>query len=858
MATSNETVNVKINVETAIGEKSIRQMRGDLKDLTAQFEAAQAAGNKPLAAALLKEMGTLRNDIKDTAVYMKQLDPGELLGGFVKFGQGAVGSFAAITGAMTIFGSESETVQKIQQKSMAIIQTMIGLEQFRATFIDGAGKAQLKALYQTTAAQIKSLFVTEATAVAEKGKAVATAAGAVATEGATVAQWNLNAAMMANPIGLLIAGLLAATAAIAYFVIASNSQVAVQKAIDEGLKENAKLMDEYKIQQEAMVGAMQARGEATEFIIDKEFQANKKLMDNNAAVIEVLKRHAYYLTDAQKEELKKREDDNIKFAENDRKLKESQYQLQLKLQKDAERMQIENSLEGRKEEMALLIFDYEEKLRLAGTNVAMTNALIIAEQQAIAKLNKKYAEEDLKLKQDTQNLINKSRISLMDEGLEKEKELLKQSYLENKQSLEAKLKAENLTKDEKAQINQALLNLDKKLSKDTQKLIDDDAKEQYNKRKAAGLKLIQAQKDLFKLIEEIGQNHRNMEMETNELIANDETLSLQERKAAAIKLENEKFEDLKIKNKLTGKLTKEQQDYLEALTKAHKNNLKKIDDDSVKDLISVQDKKLEEIKKWSSAVGNLISGVTDVISQFLSRSFDERINSMNEYYDIEKEKLDESKSNILDNIYSTDAEKTAAQKDYDAKSKELEKKRAAEEKEIKKEAFEQERKAKIIQATISGIVGAIAQFEAGPLGIFLAATVGVLAAAQIALIASEQNPYMARGGMINGPSHRGGGVQVNAEGGEAVVNKNSMAIPAYRNLVSAINVAGGGVPMTGVTASMRQSSSAITASIDEGTIAAIVNQVTNRITSIPVTLVESDVTASQRKIKVIESRTIIG
>lgn len=59
----------------------------------------------------------------------------------------------------------------------------------------------------------------------------------------------------------------------------------------------------------------------------------------------------------------------------------------------------------------------------------------------------------------------------------------------------------------------------------------------------------------------------------------------------------------------------------------------------------------------------------------------------------------------------------------------------------------------------------------------------------------ETSKY-ADGGEITGPSHALGGVMVEAEGGEAIINKRSMSNPLLRSIASAVNVAGGGVPFS--------------------------------------------------------------
>ncbi len=51
----------------------------------------------------------------------------------------------------------------------------------------------------------------------------------------------------------------------------------------------------------------------------------------------------------------------------------------------------------------------------------------------------------------------------------------------------------------------------------------------------------------------------------------------------------------------------------------------------------------------------------------------------------------------------------------------------------------------------------------------------------------------AEDGMLVGASHSQGGIPIEAEGGEAIINNRSMANPFLRNIASAINVAGGGV-----------------------------------------------------------------
>lgn len=71
------------------------------------------------------------------------------------------------------------------------------------------------------------------------------------------------------------------------------------------------------------------------------------------------------------------------------------------------------------------------------------------------------------------------------------------------------------------------------------------------------------------------------------------------------------------------------------------------------------------------------------------------------------------------------------------------------------------------------------------------ATISALGAMQLASVIATPLPKLAKGGLIKGKSHAEGGVMLEAEGGEAIINKRSTAM--YKELLSQINQAGGGV-----------------------------------------------------------------
>lgn len=143
---------------------------------------------------------------------------------------------------------------------------------------------------------------------------------------------------------------------------------------------------------------------------------------------------------------------------------------------------------------------------------------------------------------------------------------------------------------------------------------------------------------------------------------------------------------------------------------------------------------------------------------------------------------------------------------------------------------------------------------AGPIaGAIQTAMIAALGIAQTAAAKSAMDKALsgkaARGAFVTGRSHSQGGELWELEGGEAVLNKRAMSIPAFRNLASAMNEATGGVSFSSKT--MQGSSPVLAASVSEEAIAKIVAG----ITAIPVVVTENDITTAQRNVSVIEQRS---
>jgi len=222
MAQDTTDINIRLNVLAEKGQKSLRDMREEAKLLNIAMSDPNIG--KEQFENLSARLGTLRNDMGDTARAMKMMDPGELLGGFAKMAQGAVGSFGMVTGAMSLFGDQSEEMVKIQQRAVAVIEILTSLESFRTLVIDGGARAEYAAMGTSikrlaVSAAMKLGIVTETAAIAANTVATGvntTAKGAevVATEAATVSTLELNSALLANPAVAITAGIIALVAAV--------------------------------------------------------------------------------------------------------------------------------------------------------------------------------------------------------------------------------------------------------------------------------------------------------------------------------------------------------------------------------------------------------------------------------------------------------------------------------------------------------------------------------------------------------------------------------------------------------------------------------------------------------------------
>jgi hypothetical protein len=138
MANEKIVFDTEVKVGGSVG--SIKSLKSELKDLRNQLgtlEQGSEAFNKAATRA-----GQLQDKIRGVNDAIENADPEKKFAPFARTVQGLAGGFAAAQGAMALFGSESEDLQKTLVKvqgAMALSQGLNSLLEFKNDFKDLGG-----------------------------------------------------------------------------------------------------------------------------------------------------------------------------------------------------------------------------------------------------------------------------------------------------------------------------------------------------------------------------------------------------------------------------------------------------------------------------------------------------------------------------------------------------------------------------------------------------------------------------------------------------------------------------------------------------------------------------------------------
>ena len=161
-----------------------------------------------------RDLGITINEVNKETQMLASNTAG--LQGMVAGLQGVVGGFSAVQGALAVFGTKSEDLQKVQTRVQGCIAAMMGLQQVMKTL-------QKNSAFMLMLSKLKTAFI----------------GVSVGANTATVSVRALWAALRANPLGLILTALTAAVSIIGIFV-------KKQKEQKEKMEEAKKAAEEFK------------------------------------------------------------------------------------------------------------------------------------------------------------------------------------------------------------------------------------------------------------------------------------------------------------------------------------------------------------------------------------------------------------------------------------------------------------------------------------------------------------------------------------------------------------------------------------------------------------------------------------
>jgi hypothetical protein len=229
---------------------------------------------------------------------------------------------------------------------------------------------------------------------------------------------------------------------------------------------------------------------------------------------------------------------------------------------------------------------------------------------------------------------------------------------------------------------------------------------------------------------------------------------------------------------------------------------KKLIEQNKQDVLDAEQEKRDATLKTINDALNTTTQILGAIDSIAQASSDKRIARVEED-EAERAANIESLQSSLQSASGLEAAFLQQQISQEEKAAEQ---LAAKKARIEKDAAINAKALAITQAIVNTALAVTAQLSVPGAGFVLAGIAAALGAVEIATIAAAPlakggliDETFARGGMVNGPSHANGGVKFGVggqvkelEGGEAVINKRSTSM--FRNELSSMNVAGGGVP----------------------------------------------------------------
>jgi hypothetical protein len=356
-----KTVAFDVEVNSGNSIKTLDSLKKELEQINAELEQTEIG-----SAAFTKLSDASRktaSEIKTLNKTFEGLEPQQKTEAFLKGFEAISGAVAVTTGTLALFGVESETAGKIEQKVQGAIAIAIGAR----AIAEGALQARVAARL-----------------VAEK-------AATVATQAATVAQGIFNAVLNLNPIFLLVTVLAAVTAGMYLFSksIGSNTED-VKKNNEALLRRNQLLQDSADFQ----VRIAQATGQSATTIKEAQIEATKASLQTLEAEYKLAKAGEDKVKVAN--EIRKAQDDLIIQELELGKIKQDEVDAEKKRLADAQKVRADNAAKDKAERDRVAKEKAAEDKAAADKKKMDDDARFKAEQDYLDNVNNLLQNEDAK------------------------------------------------------------------------------------------------------------------------------------------------------------------------------------------------------------------------------------------------------------------------------------------------------------------------------------------------------------------------------------------------------------------------------------------------------------------------------
>lgn len=415
------------------GKEELKQMSLAGKENTAEFRA------------LAEQLAHFRDTSSDVDTMInKMASDTSNLDAVLQAAAVGTGGFAAVTGAMTLFGAESKDVEEAQKQLQAAIALVNGV-----TAIQNALQKQSALVTKLKAIQDKILgVVTKQNTATTAANTAAITAQTTATKAATTATTGFSKALnvlKSNPIILILSALAAAIGAV---VVAVKVHRAEQRKLYEQQLKALELTEAQRkaqmqvhetaisnIQQQIKVA--QAQGKSEEEILklrEQEFAERSQMAVRSTAW--------------NKKEIDALEENKRKLAENNATLKAADAD-QIKLKKyKREEIEAENAL-------------LERQIEIAEEQISVNNDLE-AEYYQLAEERRQLAIATAQADEDSLRQLQDARNNLIKNQFARERATTKANYDRQIADLKARLQNElNLTETQRKNINALIIELGK-------------------------------------------------------------------------------------------------------------------------------------------------------------------------------------------------------------------------------------------------------------------------------------------------------------------------------------------------------------------------------------------------------------